>query len=204
MPAWRTRSKRRRALAHERCRPLLRSTALRILKSHCRPRLLRTASGESDARSFAHMTPWRQRSPLAGHWYRRRLYCLFSSGDCANLFKKCRYDVASAEQNQAAGARRGCVLLGCEGGLRSNACAIKISFERSSFDPEAASGCAFSLVRTAKVDDGFALAALCLTRDPNACWGCIAPGKVIADPVAMRFERLDELRDFVAGDEVAR
>lgn len=82
--------------------------------------------------------------------------------------------------------------------------AIKISFERSPFDPEAAIGCAFGLVRTAKVDDGLALAALCLARDPNACWGCIAPGKVIADPVAMRFERLDELRDFVAGDEVAR
>lgn len=80
---------------------------------------------------------------------------------------------------------------------------LKRSFERSPFEPEAAIGCAFGFVRTAKVDDGLCLAALCLARDPNACWGCIAPGKVLADPVAMRFERLDELRAFISEDTVA-
>ncbi len=74
---------------------------------------------------------------------------------------------------------------------------VGASFRRAPFEPEAAMGCAIGLVRTGKIDHGLSLAACCIARDAHACWGCIAPGRVLADPVAMRLDQLDALRVFV-------
>jgi hypothetical protein len=78
--------------------------------------------------------------------------------------------------------------------FEANRNATRSVFAKTEFNPEALMGCAIGFVRTSHVDDGLCLAALCVCHTAEACWGCIAPGRVLTDPVALRFECIAELR----------